>query len=133
MLTAQTISRVDRNERRRKRLVELLKEAESDRLVAELAKMPATYLSQIKTGERQSFGNEIASRIEAAMKRPNGFLDQWLPEESGHVNNVRPPDWYLVELLADLPDEIKGPLRQQIIATVRAFRKANSPAKKATK
>lgn len=133
MLSMPTIGAVERNERRRKRLVELLKEAQSDRLVAELAGMAPSYLSQIKTGERESFGSDIAARIEAAMRRPEGFLDQWLPEEGGHVNPNRPPDWYLIELLGDLPDDLKGPLRQQIVATVRAFRKANSPAKKAKK
>lgn len=132
MHRAPTISGVDRYERRRKRLKALLKEAASDRLVAELAEIPPSYLSQLKTGARD-IGNDVAPKLEAAMKRPEGFLDQWLPDEGGHVSASRPPDWYLLELLADLPEELRKTLRAQIVSSVRAFRKASSPAKKVTK
>lgn len=133
MHATQTIGRVDRYERRRKRLLALLDEAPSDRVVAELAEIPPAFLSQMKTGKRQ-IGNDVAPRLETAMKRPEGFLDQWLPEEGGHVSASRPPDWYLLELLADLPDELKKPLREQIVAAVRAFRKKGAATtKKATK
>lgn len=132
MLAQRTISPVNRYERRRKRLIELLKEAESDRLVAELANIPPSFLSQLKTGKRD-IGNDVAPKIEAAMKRPEGFLDQWLPDEGGHVSASRPPDWYLLELLADLPAELRKPLREQIVNSVRAFRKARSTKSKDTK
>lgn len=132
MLQTQTISCVDRHERRRKRLLELLKEAESDRLVAERAEIPASYLSQMKTGNRD-IGNESAAKIEAAMNRPEGFLDQWLPEEGGHVSASRPPDWYLLELLSELPNDIKKSLRDQIVTTSRTVRKGALLKKKTTK
>lgn len=132
MRPTQTISCVDRYTRRRKRLRALLEEASSDRLVAELADIPPSFLSQMKTGKRD-IGNDVAAKIEAAMKRPEGFLDQWLPDEGGHVSASRPPDWYLLELLGDLPETLRKPLRDQIVNSVRAFRKSTVPTKKATK
>jgi len=122
---------VTRSERRRKRLLALLEEAELDKLVAELAEIPASYLSQIKTGERETFGDDVADRIEKAMNRPSGWLDQWLPDEGGYAAANRPPDWYLLELLSALPDDIKKPIRQQIVAASRTIKR--STAKKKTK
>jgi hypothetical protein len=133
MIEPQTMARVDRNERRRKRLIALLAEAQSDKLVAELAEIPASYLSQIKTGERDSFGQDVAARIEAAMKRPDGWLDQWLTEEGGYAAANRPPDWYLLELLGDLPEDFRSSIRQQIITAARALKKASVAKKKASK
>jgi transcriptional regulator with XRE-family HTH domain len=120
---------MDRHERRRKRLIGLIQEAGSQKLLAELIGTDPNYLSQIKNGIRSSFGEDLAERLEKAMKKPDGWMDQWLPEEGGYATANRPPDWFLLERLGELPDSIRKPIRDAILAYEREL--TQRPSKKA--
>lgn len=126
---------VDRNQRRRRRLQGLIEEAGSVKLLAELAGTDPNYISQLTSPKgRGSFGDDLAERLEKAMKKPDGWMDQWLPEEGGYAAANRPPDWFLLELLSGLPAGIHKTIRANIIEAHRAITEATaakrSPAKK---
>lgn len=123
---------MDRKQRRLVRLEALIKEAGSLKLLAELAHTDPNYLSQLRSPKgRPSFGDDLAERLEKASGKPDGWMDQWLPEEGGYAAANRPPDWFLLERLAELPPGMKKAIRDQIIAGARELSETRV-SKKAT-
>lgn len=114
---------MDRKQRRLARLEGLIKEAGTVKLLAELADTDPNYISQLRSGKiRASFGDDLAERLEKAMNKPNGWMDQWLPEEGGYAAANRPPDWFLLGLIEDLPPAMVKQIRASIIELHRQFR-----------
>lgn len=111
---------MDRNERRRRRLEGLIKEAGSQKVLADLIGTDPNYISQIKNPKiRPSFGDDLAARLERAMGKPDGWMDQWLPEEGGYAAANRPPDWFLLDMLSQLPPKVRKAIRDTIIENAR--------------
>ena len=121
--------RMDRNERRRKRLLLLLEEIGSAIELAERADTDPSYISQIKTGARVSFGDDVATRFEQAAHKPDGWLDQWLPEEGGW-NSDRSQNWVIANEVAALSDTGRRAIRDQIKVFRKIAKEAMTPAKK---
>lgn len=70
-----------RLQRQRKRLAELIDEAGSQKELAERVKTAESYISQLMTA-RAGIARKFCVRLEKAMKKPDGWMDQWLPEET---------------------------------------------------
>ena len=72
---------MDRIERQRKRLSMLISEfGTQERLAAKIG-TAESYISQLLTS-RKGIARKFCERLERATGKPNGWMDQWLPEES---------------------------------------------------
>ena len=67
--------------RQRKRLQQLIDEAGSQEALAARVSSAASYISQLLTA-RNGIHRNFCVRLEKAMKKPDGWMDQWLPEET---------------------------------------------------
>lgn len=71
---------MNRTARQRKRLQILIAEAGSHAALAEKIGSSESYISQLKTA-RSGIARKFCERLERAMDKQDGWLDQWLPEE----------------------------------------------------
>jgi hypothetical protein len=71
---------MDRTQRHRLRLDMLAREAGGDEKLAARTKTATSYISQLRTA-RQGIARKFCDRLESAMGKPAGWMDQWLPEE----------------------------------------------------
>jgi transcriptional regulator with XRE-family HTH domain len=74
-------SEMDRLTRKRIRIKMLVQEAGNQRQLAEAADTAPDYLSQLLKGKKHKISPDICDRLEKAARKPNGWIDQWLPEE----------------------------------------------------
>jgi len=67
----------------------LIEEAGGQPELASIVKTDPNYISQLKTS-RQGIARKFCVRLEAAMRKPDGWMDQWLPEEMdpAHMRKV---------------------------------------------
>lgn len=74
---------MNRTDRRRARLSQLVEQAggTQTKLAEKMGTNPSVISQYLNS--RSSFGGEWAARAEAAMSKPDGWLDQWLPVEGG--------------------------------------------------
>ena len=70
-----------RLQRQRKRLAELIDEAGGQKELAEKVKTAESYISQLLTA-RNGIARKFCVRLEKAMRKPDGWMDQWLAEET---------------------------------------------------
>lgn len=70
-----------RKERHRARLQMLIDEAGTQVKVAESIGSSENYISQLLT-KRPSIHRKYCERLEQAWDKPDGWMDQWLPEEA---------------------------------------------------
>lgn len=108
---------VNRPERRRRRLMMLLDSFDgSDAEFARTIGTDPAYLSQIKNNKRPTFGDDIAARAEEAFRMPEGWLDQWLPDEGGTDGEspVDPLAALLHARVSKLPESVKIAILQLI-------------------
>ena len=67
--------------RQRKRLQQLIDEAGNQEALANRVGTAPSYISQLLTA-RDGIARKFCVRLEKAMKKPDGWMDQWLPEET---------------------------------------------------
>ena len=67
--------------RQRKRLQQLIYEAGNQETLANHVGTAPSYISQLLTA-RDGIARKFCVRLEKAMKKPDGWMDQWLPEET---------------------------------------------------
>ena len=72
---------MNRVARQRKRLQQLIDEAGSQEALADRVGSVASYISQLLTA-RNGIHRNFCIRLEEAMNKPDGWMDQWLPEET---------------------------------------------------
>ena len=72
---------MNRVERQRIRLQQLIDEAGSHEKLAGRVGSAASYISQLLTA-RNGIHRNFCIRLERAMNKPDGWMDQWLPEET---------------------------------------------------
>ena len=89
-----------RVQRQRRRLQQLIKEAGGQEALAARVKTAASYISQLLTA-REGIHRNFCIRLEKAMKKPDGWMDQWLAEEADP------------ELLRTMFDQILSPQKPQ--------------------
>ena len=70
-----------RLQRKRKRLEQLIYEAGSQEALATRVGTAPSYISHLLTA-RNDIHRNFCIRLEKAMKKPDGWMDQWLPEET---------------------------------------------------
>lgn len=105
-----------RQERRRKRLKMLINEAGKQVYLAELANTDPSYISQMLNGH-SNIGDDVAERLESSMHKPDGWMDQWLPDEGGWAFPQRTHNWHLFDRYESIEDEsMRKAIRDQIIA-----------------
>lgn len=83
---------MDRVERQRARLRQLIKESGGthETLAARVGTAPS-YISQLMTA-RGGISRKFCVRLETAMNKPDGWMDQWLPEEgAANVVSIESP------------------------------------------
>jgi hypothetical protein len=104
---------MERIERRRKRLQMLIKEAGSQPKLAEKAERfagdltpTANWISQLMNS--RPISDDYAAVFERAMNKPEGWLDQWLPEEGALDPPATPKEIDLIAILRKLQDFDKG-------------------------
>ena len=95
-----------RDERRSKRLEILAKAAGGRTILSVKAGSTSNYVSEAQN-ERGKFGNDFAARVEACMEKPNGWLDQWLPEEGGMEPTLSDLEREIVNVLRALPNDVE--------------------------
>lgn len=71
---------MNRTDRQRHRLRQLVREAGSNVALAAKVDTAEQYISQL-LNSRPGISGEFCERLEVAMGKPNGWMDQWLPEE----------------------------------------------------
>lgn len=72
---------MNRAERRRQRLEMLIEEVGTQAELASRAHTPPSMLSQVVT-RRRRLGNDLCVKLERGANKPDGWLDQWLPNEN---------------------------------------------------
>lgn len=72
---------MDRVQRHRKRLAILIDEAGTQGQLAEKVGTAESYISQLLTA-RNGIARKFCVRLEQATGKPDGWMDQWLPEET---------------------------------------------------
>ncbi len=70
-----------RLQRQRKRLAQLIDEAGGQKELAKKVTTAESYISQLLTA-RDGIARKFCVRLEKAMGKPDGWMDQWLPEET---------------------------------------------------
>lgn len=82
---------MDRINRQRIRLNMLVNEAGgTDEALASRVGSAASYISQLRNS-RKGISRKFCDRLEKVMGKPNGWMDQWLPEETDDAEIVSPP------------------------------------------
>ena len=116
---------MDRVNRHRKRLAILIAESGTQGMLAEKVGTAESYISQLLT-LRRGIARKFCVRLEQATGKPDGWMDQWLPEEiespaatplSGEISK---PEVEVLNLWRLLPDKLKMVAYSQMQALMAA-------------
>lgn len=80
---------MNRLDRHRVKLAILIEESGGQRELAERVGTAQSYISQLLTA-RGGIARKFCVRLEEATGKPDGWMDQWLPEESGAEMDDQP-------------------------------------------
>ena len=111
---------MDRVERHRARLKILVDEAGGQPQLAKLLGTANSYISQL-LNSRQGIARKFCERLERATNKPDGWMDQWMPQEGQEpyvihdppapYSLAHPQDDELIKSIQSLPDESRQAVR----------------------
>lgn len=112
---------MDRTQRQRARLQILVDEVGTQERLARKTGTAESYISQLLTS-RPGIARKFCERLEKATGKPDGWMDQWLPEEGvGAVGEPPAPAYAIPDRHLDLlrayralPSDLRMPIRQLI-------------------
>lgn len=129
MLKSTGEGRLDRRSRRHTRFLMLLAEADNNNtLLAELTGKSPGQIGQLKNS-KGAFGAQVAASLEKSMGKPEGWMDQWLPDEGGWSQPTRTKHWHLIRMLDELPEDIAKSIETQILTNHRQIKKPKARKK----
>lgn len=134
---------MDRVNRHRKRLAILIAEAGTQGMLAEKVGTAESYISQLLT-LRRGIARKFCVRLEQATGKPDGWMDQWLPEETESPaatplssadmwrepkmpkGEISKPEVEVLNLWRLLPDKLKMVAYSQMQALMAAKEEAST-------